>query len=87
MVIVSHELRTPLTAIDGWLHIILGGEPGPLTGEQRRFLTTVKRNSDRLTQLVGDLLFIGQFDAGIVSIELGIPAAEREHLFERLTGP
>jgi signal transduction histidine kinase len=61
---VSHELRTPLTAIDGWLHIVLGGEPGPLTADQRRFLTTVKENSDCLMRLVGDLLLIGQIDAG-----------------------
>ena len=63
---VSHELRTPLAAMDGWLHILLDGEPGPLNEEQHRFLTTVKRNSDRLMRLVGDLLLIGQMDAGTV---------------------
>src|SRR5262249_28714624 len=50
---VSHELRTPLTAIDGWVHVLMGEEPGPLTDEQRRFLGIVKRNSDRLMRLVG----------------------------------
>jgi PAS domain S-box-containing protein len=68
---VSHELRTPLTAIDGWVHILLGGEPGPLTDEQRRFLTIVKRNSDRLMRLVGDLLVAGQVEAGRLKLELG----------------
>ncbi len=68
---VSHELRTPLTAIDGWLHILLGGEPGPLTDDQRRFLTTVKRNSDRLMRLVGDLLLAGQVEAGKLTLQLG----------------
>jgi PAS domain S-box-containing protein len=68
---VSHELRTPLAAMDGWLHILLDGESGPLTEEQRRFLGTVKRNSDRLMRLVGDLLLIGQMDAGRFSLELG----------------
>ena len=66
---VSHELRTPLAAMDGWLHILLDGEPGPLNEEQRRFLTTVKRNSDRLMRLVGDLLLIGQMDAGRFTLE------------------
>jgi len=56
---VSHELRTPLNAIDGWVHVLLGEEPGRLTDEQRRFLTIVKRNSDRLMRLVGDLLLGG----------------------------
>ncbi|MGH3120692.1 MAG: ATP-binding protein [Streptosporangiaceae bacterium] len=68
---VSHELRTPLAAMDGWLHILLDGEPGPLNEEQHRFLTTVKRNSDRLMRLVGDLLLIGQMDAGRFSLDLG----------------
>jgi PAS domain S-box-containing protein len=68
---VSHELRTPLAAMDGWLHILLDGEPGPLNEEQHRFLTTVKRNSDRLMRLVGDLLLIGQMDAGRFTLDLG----------------
>jgi PAS domain S-box-containing protein len=67
---VSHELRTPLAAMDGWLHILLDGEPGPLNEEQQRFLTTVKRNSDRLMRLVGDLLLIGQMDAGRFALDL-----------------
>jgi PAS domain S-box-containing protein len=68
---VSHELRTPLAAMDGWLHILLDGEPGPLNEEQHRFLSTVKRNSDRLMRLVGDLLLIGQMDAGRFTLDLG----------------
>jgi signal transduction histidine kinase len=66
---VSHELRTPLTAIDGWVHVLLGEEPGPLTDEQRRFLGIVKRNSDRLMRLVGDLLVAGQVEAGKLKLE------------------
>ena len=68
---VSHELRTPLTAIDGWLHVLLEEESGPLTEEQRRFLVTVKRNSDRLMRLVGDLLLTGQIETGNLDLELG----------------
>jgi PAS domain S-box-containing protein len=68
---VSHELRTPLAAMDGWLHILLDGEPGPLNEEQHRFLTTVKRNSDRLMRLVGDLLLVGQMDAGRFTLDMG----------------
>jgi PAS domain S-box-containing protein len=67
---VSHELRTPLTAIDGWVHVLLGEEPGPLTDEQRRFLGIVKRNSDRLMRLVGDLLVAGQIEAGKLNLEI-----------------
>ena len=68
---VSHELRTPLTAIDGWVEVLLDEEPGPLTDDQRRFLEIVKRNSDRLMRLVGDLLVAGQIEAGKLKLELG----------------
>jgi PAS domain S-box-containing protein len=68
---VSHELRTPLTAIDGWVQVLLGEEPGPLNADQRRFLGTVKRNSERLMRLVGDLLVAGQIEAGKLSLEFG----------------
>jgi len=67
---VSHELRTPLTSISGWLHILLGGEPGPLTDEQRRFLHTIERNSDRLMRLVGDLLLAGQIESGRLQLDV-----------------
>ncbi|CAA9267370.1 MAG: PAS sensor protein [uncultured Blastococcus sp.] len=66
--LISHELRTPLTSILGYLELVL--EDGqPLTEEQRRYLTTVERNADRLLRLVGDLLFTAQVDAGRFTLE------------------
>ena len=62
---VSHELRTPLTSIHGYLDLVLGGEAGELTDEQRQFLSIVARNSDRLRRLVNDLLVVSEADAGL----------------------
>jgi signal transduction histidine kinase len=62
---VSHELRTPLTSIHGYLDLVLGGEAGDLTDEQRQFLGIVVRNSDRLRRLVNDLLVVSEADAGL----------------------
>jgi signal transduction histidine kinase/CHASE3 domain sensor protein len=67
---VSHELRTPLTSIDGWLQVVLDEDAGALTDDQRRFLETAKRNSDRLTRLVGDLLVARQIETGTLAVEL-----------------
>ncbi len=61
---VSHELRTPLTSIKGYLELVLDGDAGELNEEQRGYLATVDRNSERLLGLVGDLLFVAQSDAG-----------------------
>jgi signal transduction histidine kinase len=66
---VSHELRTPLTSIQGYLELVLEGEAGEVNDEQRHFLSIVRRNSDRLLRLVGDLLFVAQIDAGKLEIE------------------
>jgi signal transduction histidine kinase len=66
---VSHELRTPLTSIIGYLELVLAGEAGALTEEQRRFLQVVDRNASRLLGLVGDLLFVGQVEAGRLVLE------------------
>jgi signal transduction histidine kinase len=66
---VSHELRTPLTSIRGYLELVLEEAVGELNDEQRRFLTIVDRNSDRLLRLVGDLLFVAQADAGRIALD------------------
>jgi PAS domain S-box-containing protein len=60
---VSHELRTPLTAIKGFLELVADGDAGPLTPEQREFLQIASRNTDRLGNLINDLLDVNQIDS------------------------
>ena len=67
--LVSHELRTPLTSIRGYVELLL--DDGALDEQQRRFLAVVDRNSARLLDLVSDLLFLAQVDAGKLTFELG----------------
>ena len=66
--LVSHELRTPLTSIRGYVELMLAEE---LNDDQRRFLGIVDRNSARLLDLVSDLLFLAQIEAGKLAIEVG----------------
>ncbi len=72
MALVSHELRTPLTSILGYLELVLEGDAGEVTEEQRQFLSVVERNSQRLLRLVGDLLLIAQIEAGKLTLERGL---------------
>jgi len=65
--LISHELRTPLTSILGYLELVLDDEA--LTREQRQYLCTVERNAQRLLQLVGDLLFTAQVEAGRFTLQ------------------
>jgi signal transduction histidine kinase/CHASE3 domain sensor protein len=67
---VSHELRTPLTSIIGYLEIVLGEEDGALAPSQHRFLQVVDRNARRLLDVVGDLLFVAQVEAGRLALDL-----------------
>jgi signal transduction histidine kinase len=53
---VSHELRTPLVAIKEGINIVLGGLAGRVKKKQKKFLILVKRNVDRLSMLVNDVL-------------------------------
>jgi signal transduction histidine kinase len=66
--LVSHELRTPLTSIRGYLELLR--EDGKLDDDQLRYIGIVDRNSERLLELVSDLLFLAQVDAGKLNFEL-----------------
>jgi PAS domain S-box-containing protein len=66
---VSHELRTPMTAIKGYTDLLHAGAAGPINPEQKRFLTTIKSNTDRLTALINDLLDISRMETGRIRFE------------------
>jgi hypothetical protein len=55
---VSHELRTPLTAISGALGLLSGGALGALPEAMQPMLQIAGDNSEKLTQLINDLLDI-----------------------------
>jgi signal transduction histidine kinase len=48
---------------------MLDGEVGEFTEEQEHFLRVVDRNAERLLGLVGDLLFLGDLNAGKLELE------------------
>jgi signal transduction histidine kinase len=68
--VVSHELRTPMTSIIGYLELIREGEAGPLTAEQRTYLDVVSRSSDRLVELVDELLLVAEAGRGKLTLDL-----------------
>jgi two-component system sensor histidine kinase/response regulator len=64
----SHELRTPLTAIRMSVDNLLDGIAGETGPKLRRYLDTVKNNTDRLSRLVTDLLDLSRIEAGRVEL-------------------
>jgi PAS domain S-box-containing protein len=68
---VSHELRTPLTSIVGSLAVLGSGKTGPLTPRMWQLIELAHRNSERLHNLVNDVLEIGHLDTGRLALSLG----------------
>ncbi|HCI51948.1 MAG TPA: hypothetical protein DE312_01235 [Gallionella sp.] len=53
---VSHDLRTPLRAIDGFSRILLEDYNDQLDAEGKRLLNVVRSNTQRMSQLIDDIL-------------------------------
>jgi GAF domain-containing protein/DNA-binding response OmpR family regulator len=68
---VSHELRTPMTSIKGYTDLLLSGNPkiGDLNPTQQRFVKVIQSNSNRLTNLVNDILEISRIETGRIKLE------------------
>jgi len=66
---VSHDLRTPLASIAGAAEVLL--ESGGSLAEPRKkaLLHTVKREADRLTRLVNDLLELTRLESGAIPLQ------------------
>jgi two-component system phosphate regulon sensor histidine kinase PhoR len=66
---VSHELRTPLSLIKGYVETLLDGaiNDRELSG---KFLQTIERHSNRLTNLIEDLLTISRLESGQITLHL-----------------
>jgi two-component system phosphate regulon sensor histidine kinase PhoR len=65
---VSHELRTPLTAIIAFVDTL---EEGAIDDKEnnRRFLKVIRRNAERMHNLIDDILELSSIEAGIIEVE------------------
>jgi len=68
---VSHELRTPLTSIYGFAETLLRQDIPFGEAERRIFLGYIASESERLTEIVDQLLNVARLDAGDLQVELG----------------
>ncbi len=60
---VSHELRTPLSSIKGYAETLLDGAVED-KGHAREFIGIIHQESDRLANLINDLLDLARIESG-----------------------
>lgn len=67
---VTHELRTPLTSIRAMSEILQDHREDMSQEEQEEFLTTIVKESERLTRLITQVLDLEKFDSGKQRLDL-----------------
>jgi signal transduction histidine kinase len=66
---VSHELRTPLASIKGFATTLLRQDVDWDESTRREFLAIIDEESDRLAELIGNLLDMSRIEAGTLRVE------------------
>ncbi|MGD8462388.1 MAG: ATP-binding protein [Anaerolineae bacterium] len=87
---VSHELRTPLASIKGFATTLLREDVAWDEDSRREFLSIIDRESDRLAELISNLLDMSRVEAGTLRVEpeeidLGLLITETADEFQRMT--
>ena len=62
--IASHEMRTPLTSIHGVIRLLCADRLGELSPSGREMANLALRNSERLVNLVNDILDLERMESG-----------------------
>ncbi len=66
---VSHELRTPLASIKGFATTLLRQDVRWSEAEQRDFLRIIEDETDRLGEIIDNLLDMSQIEAGALRVD------------------
>src|SRR3712207_8172249 len=63
----SHDLKTPLTLVQADAEVVL--HRGSVTEEDRQLIEHALGETNRMSKMLSDLLFVARLDAGKVPIE------------------
>jgi signal transduction histidine kinase len=66
---MSHELRTPLTSVIGYAEMLSEGLAGPISYDQKEYLTTILGKADQLLGLITAVLDVSSLESGQLALE------------------
>ena len=66
---MSHELRTPLTSVIGYAEMMAEGLAGPVSTEQKDYLTTILGKADQLLGLITAVLDVSSLESGQLALD------------------
>ncbi len=62
--LVAHQLRAPLTNISWYTQMLLAGDGGKLSVQQKKFVDEIYQGNTRIMDLITDLLHISRLELG-----------------------
>jgi signal transduction histidine kinase len=70
MKMIVHDLKSPLTSVIGAMEMLIDGDFGPLTGDQRKALGETEKRAQDLLGLIEDLLEVARLEESRLALHL-----------------